>query len=76
MGWSSWPGIAQIAEWASRKTTMSLDLRPDYGAGLDFWRPTLVTKANLPESGSYVPAPVDYVDFFTAKWKAEFGSGN
>jgi ribose transport system substrate-binding protein len=73
--WSSWVAIDQIAEFVARKTTMSADVRPDYGQGLDFWRPILVTKDNLPAEGQLVPAPVDYTAFFTAKWAAEFNTG-
>ncbi|MEU8802972.1 sugar ABC transporter substrate-binding protein [Spirillospora sp. NPDC048819] len=74
--WSSWAAIDQIAELKARKTPMSKDVRPNYGAGLDFWRSTLVTKDNLPPAGQLVPPPVDYEAFFTAKWKYEFGTGN
>lgn len=74
--WSSWTAIDQIAELKARKTPMSKDVRPDYGKGLDFWRPTLVTKDNLPAAGQLVPPPVDYKAFFTAKWKHEFDTGN
>jgi ABC-type sugar transport system substrate-binding protein len=73
--WSSWAAIDQIAEFEARKTPMSSDVRPNYGDGLDFWRPTLVTKENLPPAGQLVPPPVDYTTFFTAKWKAEFNAG-
>lgn len=74
--WSSWVAVDQIAELVGRKTKMSQDLRPNYGVGLDFWRPTLVTKDNLPKAGTYVAPPVDYAGFFTAKWADEFGAGN
>ncbi|CND75679.1 ABC-type sugar transport system%2C periplasmic component [Mycobacterium tuberculosis] len=73
--WSSWAAIDQIAELKARKTPMSKDVRPVYGEGLDFWRPTLVTKDNLPPAGQLVAPPVDYAAFFTAKWKHEFGAG-
>ncbi|WP_395103911.1 sugar ABC transporter substrate-binding protein [Actinomadura sp. SCN-SB] len=74
--WSSWAAIDQIAELKARKTPMSKDVRPVYGEGLDFWRPTLVTKNNLPPAGQLVTPPVDFVRFFTAKWKHEFGAGS
>lgn len=73
--WSSWVAMDQIAELVARKVPMSKEVRPDYGTGLDFWRSILVTKDNLPASGSLVPPPVDYTTFFTDKWKAEFGTG-
>ncbi|MFB4308165.1 sugar ABC transporter substrate-binding protein [Actinomadura sp. GTD37] len=73
--WSSWTAIDQIAELQARKTPMSKDVRPVYGEGLDFWRPTLVTKDNLPPAGQLVAPPVDYAAFFAAKWKHEFGAG-
>jgi ABC-type sugar transport system substrate-binding protein len=74
--WSSWVAVDQIAEWVARKAPMSTDLRPNYGDGLDFWRPTLVTKENLPKAGSLVAPPVDYAGFFQAKWKTEFNAAN
>jgi ABC-type sugar transport system substrate-binding protein len=74
--WCSWVAIDQIAELVARKTPMSPDLRPDYGTGLDFWRPVLVTKDNLPAEGALVPPPVDYISFFKTKWKTEFNAGS
>lgn len=74
--WSSWVAMDQIAEFVARKTPMSSEVRPDYGPGLDFWRPVLVTKSNLPASGSLAPAPVDYTTFFQDKWKTEFGAAS
>jgi ribose transport system substrate-binding protein len=32
---------------------------------------TIVTKANLPKSGTYVAPPADVVTYFISKWKAE-----
>jgi ABC-type sugar transport system substrate-binding protein len=70
--WSSWVAVDQLAEFFARKTAFDKNVRPDYGSGLDFWRPTLVTKDNLPKEGQLVPPPVDYQGFFKAKWKTEF----
>lgn len=72
--WSSWVAMDQIAELVARKTPMSTELRPNYGEGLDFWRPTLVTKDNLPAAGELLKPPVDFEGFFTAKWATEFGT--
>ena len=74
--WSSWVAVDQIAELMARETPLSDDFRPNYGEGLDFWRPALVTKDNLPPSGELVAPPVDFEGFFKAKWAAEFGTGS
>ena len=74
--WSSWVAVDQIAELEARKTPLSTDLRPNYGEGLDFWRPQLITKDNLPPEGQLATPPVDFEGFFKAKWAAEFGTGS
>src|SRR6201999_1957802 len=70
--WTGWGAIDQLAEDFTRKTPSSTDERPDYGPGLDFWRPTVVTKDNLPPEGQLLAPTVDFAGFFTAKWAAEF----
>lgn len=70
--WCSWVAMDQLAENFARKTAPSTDAQPNYGTGLDFWRPVVVTKDNLPADGSLATPPVDYVSLFDAKWKAEF----
>lgn len=72
--WCGWVAIDQLAEYFARHTAISTDERPNYGAGLDFWRPTVVTKDNLPPQGQLLAPPVDFAGFFTAKWHAEFGA--
>ncbi len=72
--WSSWVAMDQMAEFFARKTPFAKDVRPDYGKGLDFWRPTLVTKDNAPSEGQLVTPPVDFTTFFKAKWKTEFNA--
>lgn len=44
--------------------------------GVDFLEPIVVTKDNLPPKGEYATYPVDAVEFFKAKWSAEFGTGS
>lgn len=73
--WCSWVAADQLAEYFARKTPLSQSVRPDYGAGMTFWQPTLVTKANLPPAGQLVTPPVNFVSFFKTKWHAEFGVG-
>lgn len=70
--WCSWVGMDQLAEFFARKATPSTDAQPDYGNGLDFWRPVVVTKDNLPPEGQLSTPPVDFVGFFTTKWDTEF----
>jgi ABC-type sugar transport system substrate-binding protein len=70
--WTGWVVLDQILEFVTRKTPFATDPRPVY-QGLQFSHPVLITKDNLPPKGELVPAPVDFVSFFTAKWKAEFG---
>jgi len=72
--WCGWVAIDQLAELFARQAPVSSEERPDYGDGLDFWRPTVVTKDNLPPQGQLLPPAVDFAGFFTAKWAAEFGS--
>jgi len=73
--WCSWVAADQLAEYFARKTPLSQSVRPDYGADMTFWQPTLVTKANLPPAGQLVTPPVNFVSFFKTKWHAEFGVG-
>lgn len=72
--WTGWVAIDQFAEYFARGTEIDSSERPDYGDGLDFWRPTVVTKDNLPPEGQLLTPVVDFDGFFTAKWDAEFGS--
>jgi ABC-type sugar transport system substrate-binding protein len=70
--WCSWVAVDQLAQLFARKTPLSPVVRPNYGPGLDFWTPQLITKANVP-SGTNIPTPpVNYVKFFTDKWHDEF----
>ena len=70
--WTAWVAMDQIAEFEARKTPISTDPRPNYGAGLDFWKNVVVDKTNLPAEGQLLTPPVDYREFFNAKWKTEF----
>ncbi|MCZ4500271.1 MAG: substrate-binding protein [Marmoricola sp.] len=70
--WCGWVAIDQLAENFARKTPISTDERPSYGTDTDFWRPTVVTKDNLPAEGQLLAPAVDFAGFFTAKWDAEF----
>jgi ribose transport system substrate-binding protein len=72
--WCGWVAIDQLAEFFARGTAVSSDERPNYGDDLDFWRPTVVSKDNLPPNGQLLAPPVDFDGFFNAKWGAEFGA--
>lgn len=71
--WCGWVAIDQLAEFFARDTPIDTAQQPDYGDGLDFWRPTVVTKDNMPPEGELLTPVVDFDGFFTAKWAAEFG---
>jgi ABC-type sugar transport system substrate-binding protein len=71
--WCEWVAVDQLAEFFARGTAMSKDARPDYGDKMNFWKPQVITKANVPAEGKQVTPPVDYVKFFTTKWSEEFG---
>lgn len=74
---TDWIAADQLAEYFARHTPLSPDVRPNYGKGLDFLAPTIVTKSNLPPAGQDSPAPkVDYASFFTQKWQDEFGGSS
>jgi ABC-type sugar transport system substrate-binding protein len=70
--WPEWVAVDQIAENLARHTPLSTQEQPNYGPGIDFAKPSIITASNLPATGT-VPPPVNYQAFFTAKWKAEFG---
>jgi ribose transport system substrate-binding protein len=77
IAWTSWVAMDQLAEHFGHNVPLSKNPEPYYGPGLDFWRAELVTKANLPPAGaSDITPPVNYAAYFTAKWKAEFGSSH
>lgn len=71
LGWASWVAMDQIAQNAARGTTIA-KTTPSYGADLDWTKPTVVTKDNLPPEGELLAPPTDYVSFFTSKWNNEF----
>jgi ABC-type sugar transport system substrate-binding protein len=73
--WCSWVAVDQLAQHLSRKAALSPEVRPSYGAGLDFWKPQVVTKANVPAGNQPPAAPVNYVTFFKDKWTDEFVNG-
>jgi ABC-type sugar transport system substrate-binding protein len=70
--WCSWVALDQIAQNSARGSSFSQDSDPSYGADLDWGSPVVVTSANLPPEGQLVPAPADFVSYFTSKWGAEF----
>ena len=72
--WCEWVAMDQLAEYFARQKAPSTEPQPDYGPDLDFWRPVVVTKDNLPAEGSLSTPPVDFVGFFTTKWKTEFSN--
>ena len=72
--WTSWVAADQLAEYFARHRAMSASAQPNYGAGLDFSKYLLITPANMPPAGATdITPPVNYIQFFTAKWAAEFG---
>lgn len=72
--WIAWVAMDQLAEFFARDTPITDEPRPDYGDGLDFWRPFVVDKDNLPAEGQLAPPPVDFEGFFTTKWSTEFSN--
>ena len=72
--WIAWVAMDQLAEFFARDTPITDEPRPDYGDGLDFWRPFVVDKDNLPAEGELAPPPVDFEGFFTTKWSTEFSN--
>ena len=70
--WIAWLSMDQLAEFFARDTAISSEPRPDYGDGLDFWRPVVIDADNLPAEGELAPPPVDFEGFFTTKWSTEF----
>lgn len=64
----------QLAEMWTRHTQISQEPRPNYGNGLDFWRPFVVDKDHLPAQGKLAQPPVDFEGFFTTKWSNEFSN--
>ena len=70
--WCSWVAVDQLAQLLARKTPLNPNVRPNYGPGLDFWQPQIITKANVPSGNQFPAPPVNYVKFFTDKWHDEF----
>lgn len=64
--------LDQLAEMWTRNAQITSDPRPNYGTGLDFWRPFVVDKDHLPAAGKLAEPPVDFEGFFTTKWSTEF----
>ena len=64
--------LDQLAEMWTRKATITSEPRPNYGTGLDFWRPFVIDKDHLPAAGKLAEPPVDFEGFFTTKWSTEF----
>lgn len=72
--WIAWVAMDQLAEFFARDTQITKEPRPDYGDGLDFWRPFVVDKDHLPAEGKLAEPPVDFEGFFTTKWSTEFSN--
>lgn len=70
---TAWVGIDQLAGWFASKKPLSKAAQPKYP--VEYMHYTVVTKANLPKPGTYVEPKDDYVAFFKAKWKQEYGVG-
>lgn len=71
--WNSWVAIDQAVELVARGKAPSRDPRPDYELK-DFMRSIMLDADNVPADGKVVPNPVDYVTFFTTKWRTEFSN--
>ncbi|MEA2290971.1 MAG: ribose transport system substrate-binding protein [Solirubrobacteraceae bacterium] len=74
---AGWILVDQFAEFFARDREFQvgstfLGAQPDE-LPLDFMKPFMVTKEDLPAKGAPVP-PEDYVSFFMAKWAKEFGT--
>jgi ABC-type sugar transport system substrate-binding protein len=72
--WVTWTAMDQLAEMWVHDATISTEPRPDYGTGLDFWRPFVVDADSLPAEGELAMPPVDFEGFFTTKWSTEFSN--
>jgi ABC-type sugar transport system substrate-binding protein len=64
----------QLAEMWTRDTEITSEPRPDYGDGLDWWRPFVIDADSLPAEGKLAEPPVDFEGFFTTKWSTEFSN--
>jgi ABC-type sugar transport system substrate-binding protein len=68
---SAWVAVDSAAEYIARHKA---DPSPGYTVdGFPIYDYVIITKSNLPPAGQYVPPTHDYADFFTEKWKKEFG---
>lgn len=74
---ASYVAIDQLAQHFARGR--DLDPNAYLGSedvyGIDLREATLVTAENLPPEGEYVEPAANFIAFFNAKWKAEFGAG-
>jgi ABC-type sugar transport system substrate-binding protein len=73
----SYQAMDQLAEHFARNRSVdqfpktNADLTAAYG--LNLLTPRVLTKATLPGNGAYSTPTQDFVTFFAAKWKQEFG---
>jgi ABC-type sugar transport system substrate-binding protein len=67
---TAWISLDRAAAFFARK--VPLPREGPTGYPLNLIPVTTVTKANVPTAGDYFPSPVDYVTFFTTKWRAEY----
>jgi ABC-type sugar transport system substrate-binding protein len=66
-----WIALDRAAELLGRKEPLPTEPRPKYP--LNFLDIELVTKDNAPAKKEFRDPKEDFVTFFTAKWRAEFG---
>ena len=69
-----WTAVDQLLEHIARKKPFDPSSAPKYPGVGDLYDYVVVTKDNLPPKGQYRKSKVDFVSYFEAKWKAEFGS--
>jgi len=66
-----WIALDRAAELLGRREPLPTEPRPKYP--LNFLDIALVTKDNAPAKGEFRGPQEDFVTFFTAKWRKEFG---
>jgi ABC-type sugar transport system substrate-binding protein len=68
-----WEGIDGLAQELGRGKPMDKANQATYPVIGDPFTYSIVTKAQLPPEGEYVPPKWDVPSYFIAKWKAEYG---
>jgi ABC-type sugar transport system substrate-binding protein len=72
---TGWVTADQIAQLLARETQASDDEFVEDTYPLDFMKPIIIDSENMPPEGEYAEPPADFVSFFKAKWREEFGAG-